>query len=132
VDRGDYAKSWEKVADSFQRTISKEEWVARLEKVRAATGKVISRKVRSITYSPYSRKVRSLKDAAVGMRLEQKFNTSFDGLLAAVETMTCSKQPDGSWRVSGYLIRPAGWRQYRSQLLLVIPFAPAGSVGGFS
>jgi serine/threonine protein kinase len=123
VDSGKYAESWEKAADSFQRSISREEWVARLEKVRRPLGKVISRKVRSITYSPYSRKVRSLKDAAVGMRLEQKFNTSFDGLLAAVETMTCSKQPDGSWRVSGYLIRPAGWRQYRSQLLLVIPFA---------
>jgi len=124
VDRGDYAKSWEKVADSFQRTISKEEWVARLEKVRRPLGKVISRKVRSITYSPYSRKVRSLKDAAVGMRFEQKFNTSFDGLLAAVETMICSKQPDGSWRVSGYLIRPAGFKRFQGRPIRLIFLLP--------
>ncbi|MGA2281434.1 MAG: DUF4019 domain-containing protein [Verrucomicrobiota bacterium] len=108
VDSGNYAKSWELAADSFRRTISKEEWMARLEQVRRPLGKVISRKLSSITYSPYSRKLRSLKDAAVGTRLEQKFNTSFDGLLAAVETSTCAKQPDGSWRIISYLIRPAG------------------------
>jgi serine/threonine protein kinase len=122
VDSGKYAESWELAADSFQRTINKEEWVARLEKVRRPLGKVISRKLRSITYS-YSRKMRSLKDAAVGTRLETKFNTSFDGLLAAVETSTCSKQPDGSWRITGYHIRPAGWRKYQGRLLLVFAFA---------
>jgi hypothetical protein len=105
VDSGKYAESWEKAADSFQRTISKEEWVARLEKVRRPLGKVISRKLRSLKFPC---KLRSLKDAAVGTRVEQKFNTSFDGLLAAMETSTCSKQPDGSWRITGYLIRPAG------------------------
>ena len=116
VDSGKYAESWELAADSFRRAISKEEWVARLEKIRRPLGKVISRKLSSITYSQ-SRKMRSLKDAAVGTRLEQKFNTSFDGLRAAVETSTCSMQPDGSWRMTGYHIRPAGWRIYRGWLL---------------
>jgi len=105
VDSGKYAESWEMAADSFQRTISKEEWVGRLEKVRRPLGKVISRKLRSLKFPC---KLRSLKDAAVGTRVEQKFNTTFDGLPAAVETSTCSKQPDGSWRITGYLIRPAG------------------------
>ena len=122
VDSGKYAESWETAAACFQNNISKEEWVAQLEKVRRPLGKVISRKLRSITYS-YSRKMRSLKDAAVGTRLETKFNTSFDGLLAAVETSTCSKQPDGSWRITGYHIRPAGWRKYQGRLLLVFAFA---------
>ena len=109
VDSGNYAKSWEMAADSFQRTISKEEWVARLEKVRRPLGKVISRKSRSIKLS---RKLRSLKNAAIWMHMEEKFNTSFDGLLAAVETMTGSKQPDGSWRMTGYHIRLAGFKQF--------------------
>jgi serine/threonine protein kinase len=119
VDSGKYAESWELAADSFQRTINKEEWVARLEKVRRPLGKVISRKLRSLKL----KFPRSLKDAAVGTRLEEKFNTSFDGLLAAVETVTGSKQPDGSWRITGYHIRPAGWRKYQGRLLLVFAFA---------
>ena len=87
VDSGNYAKSWEMAADSFQCAISKEEWVARLEKVRRPLGKVISRKSRSIKLS---HKLRSLKNAAIWTHMEEKFNTSFDGLLAAVETVTGS------------------------------------------
>jgi hypothetical protein len=94
VDGGDYVRSWETSAASFQSTISKEEWVARLEKVRRPLGKVISRKLRS------------LKHTASGTRQEVEFDTSFDGLPAAAETVTFAVTPNDEWKVIGYLIRP--------------------------
>ena len=127
VDGGKYAESWERAAHSFQRAISREEWVARLEKVRRPLGKVISRKLRSLKIP------RSLKDAAVGTRLEQRFNTSFDGLPAAVETVTCSRQPDGSWRTAGYHIRTAGCDRSRfSRAAIVVRWVARGlALAGF-
>jgi len=111
VDSGKYAESWELAADSFQRTISKEEWVARLEKVRQPLGNVLSRKMSSTKLS------------AGGTRFEVRFTTSFDRLPKAVETVTFALQPNKEREVIGYLIRPAGWRKYRGQLLHVFPFA---------
>ena len=128
VDSGEYAESWEKAADSFQCAISKEEWMTRLEKVRRPLGKVISRQLRSITFS---RRLRSLENAPIGTRFEQKFNTSFDGLSAAVETSTFSKQPDGSWRITGYLIRPAGFKRFHGwpiRLMFLLPLLALAAI----
>jgi uncharacterized protein (TIGR03067 family) len=105
VDSGDYARSWETAAASFQSAISKEDWVARLERVRRPLGKVISRKLRS------------LKDGVAGKRQVLEFNTSFDGMLAAVETVTFALQPNGERRAIGYLIRPEGYGKEKSEVL---------------
>jgi hypothetical protein len=40
-----------------------------------------------------------------------KFATSFDGLLAATETVTFARQAGGEWRAIGYLVRPAGFQE---------------------
>jgi serine/threonine protein kinase len=118
VDSGNYARSWE--TGVACGSISKEEWVAQLEKVRRPLGKVISRKASSVKSS---RRMRSMKNAAVGTRLEVKYDTSFDGLLAAVETVTSSKQPDGRWRITGYHIRPAGYGEKKPAWWLTSPLA---------
>ena len=99
VDSGKYAESWEMAAASFQSTTSKEEWMARLEKVRRPLGKVISRQLRSV------------KHTTAGKRQEVRFDTSFEGLLAAVETVTFAAQPNSEWKAIGYLIRPADARE---------------------
>jgi len=96
IDGGNYAQSWETAAAHFQHTISKEEWVGQMEKVRRPLGKVLSRKLSSTKF------------AAFGRHLEAKFATSFDGLLAATETVTFAVQPNGEWKAIGYRIRPAG------------------------
>ena len=95
VDSGNYAQSWAAAAAYFQRSISKEEWMGRLKKVRWPLGKVLSRKSSSTKFT------------AAGTRLVAKYETSFDGLLAAVETVTLIFQPNGEWKAIGYLIRPA-------------------------
>jgi capsular polysaccharide biosynthesis protein len=85
VDGGNYAQSWETAAAYFQRASTKDEWVGRLEKIRRPLDKVLSRKLSST------------KHTAAGTHLETKFATSFDGLLAAVETVTspCSRTASG-------------------------------------
>jgi hypothetical protein len=82
MDGGNYAQSWETAAGYFQRSITKEEWVGRLEKVRHPLGAVISRKLSST------------KLTVAGTRFIAKFNTSFDGLLAAVETVMYVQQSE--------------------------------------
>ena len=95
MDEGDYAQSWEVAAPHFQRTISKDDWIARLEKIRRPLGEVLSRKIVSV------------ENTVVGMRYVTKCATSFDGLLAATETATYAKQPNREWKPIGYEIREA-------------------------
>ncbi len=94
MDRGEFAESWEAAAPYFQRSITKEEWIGRLQKVRHPLGPVLSRKLASSKFT------------IAGTRFEAKHETSFDGLLAAVETVTFARQSCGEWLAIGYLIQP--------------------------
>jgi tRNA A-37 threonylcarbamoyl transferase component Bud32 len=96
MDRGEYAQSWDTAAPSFQRSITREEWVEKLVKIRRPLGEVLSRKRDS------------MNPVALGTRWEGKFKTSFDGLPDAAETVTYGRQASGEWKPVGYLIRPAG------------------------
>jgi len=104
MDHGDYARSWEAAAPYFQRATAQEEWISRGEKIRRPLGKVLSRKLTVARFS------------ALGTRLEMRFATAFDGLLAATETVTFAKQAGGEWQPIGYLIRPAGYERWRGTL----------------
>ncbi|HEV2437814.1 MAG TPA: protein kinase [Verrucomicrobiae bacterium] len=104
VDGGNYARSWETAAASFQRTNSREEWVRRLEKVRRPLGKVLSRKLSGTETISFSTR----------WGAKFTFDTSFDGLLAAKETVTSVMLRNGEWQALGYLIRPAGHRHKQS------------------
>jgi len=96
MDGGNYAQSWETAAAYFQRAMRKDEWIGKSEKIRRPYGKVLSRKLCSA------------KRTAAGTRFEAKYDASFDGLLAAVETVTFGLQQNGEWKAVGYFIRPAG------------------------
>jgi tRNA A-37 threonylcarbamoyl transferase component Bud32 len=96
MDGGNYAQCWETAAAYFQRALRKDEWIGKSEKFRRPLGKVLSRKLSSA------------KRTAAGTRFQAKYEASFDGLLAAVETVTFGLQQNGEWKAIGYLIRPAG------------------------
>lgn len=96
MDQGEYGQSWEAAAPYFQRRVSKAEWVSKLEQTREPLGEILSRKILSVT------------PTVVGSRYEAKYESSFEGLRAATETVTFAKQPNGEWRAIGYLVRPAG------------------------
>jgi hypothetical protein len=95
LDGGNYAQSWETAY--FLCTVSKEEWVSQLKQVRRPLGNV------------RSRKLLSTKVIAAKRRFEATFTfaTSFDGLPAAMETVSCAVQPNLKWKAFGYLVRPA-------------------------
>jgi hypothetical protein len=115
MDNGDFAKSWETAAPYFQRSLTQDEWVSRLRKVRHPLGPVLSRKFESGQF----------KNS--GMWFEAKYISSFDGLLAATETVTFAKQSNGEWLAIGYLIRPKSipektvtvpdWKKLRQTIL---------------
>ena len=96
MDNGDYARSWETAAPYFQRAMAKDAWGRQLQKVRHPLGKVLSRQLTATKFT------------AAETRFEAKYETAFDGLLAATETVTFAKQASGDWLAIGYLILPAG------------------------
>ena len=110
MDNGEYARGWDTAAPYFQAVMAKDEWIARLQKVRYPLWKVISRQFRSSRFT------------IPGTWLEVKFDTSFDGLPAATEIVTFAKQSGGEWQAIGYLILPAGgnegWERLKADAYL--------------
>jgi DNA-binding GntR family transcriptional regulator len=99
ADAGDYAASWDQAATSFQAAIAKPTWSEALQAVRAPLGAVKSRQLRSADFK------RALPGAPDGEFVVVQFQTAFENKAAAVETVTPMKDKDGTWRVSGYIIK---------------------------
>jgi len=99
VDNGEYGQSWEDASNLFQQAITKEAWITTIKGVRPPLGKVESRKLESAAYAT------QLPGAPDGEYVVIQFNTVFENKANAVETITPMKDPDGSWKVSGYYIK---------------------------
>lgn len=101
VDEGDYAGSWDEAAAFFQAQVPKQKWEGMLNQVRAPLGKTQSRKLKDAKYTA------ELPNAPKGEYVVIRYDASFENAASTVETVTPMKQEDGSWRVSGYFVRPA-------------------------
>ena len=99
VDSGEYSKSWSQAAELFKNAITEEQWGRSLSGVRKSLGEVVSRTKTSAQYAT------SLPGAPDGEYVVIQFETSFTNKESAVETVTPMKDPDGTWRVSGYYIK---------------------------
>jgi hypothetical protein len=103
IDAGDYAKSWTDASAAFKKAVTSTQWVAAAGAVRDPLGKVLSRKQVSILYQ---------EQMPIGTRMIKgpfviaQFESSFENLKAALETVTFQKDADGTWRASGYYIKP--------------------------
>jgi hypothetical protein len=99
VDAGHYGDSYDAAASLFKKSLTKEQWIEAVGKARGPLGKLDSRRLLG------AKRMTELPNAPKGeyevMQYEAKFA---DG--TAVETITPMKDSDGSWRVSGYYIRP--------------------------
>ena len=102
VDEGKYGESWDEAAAFFKKQLPKQKWEGMLNQVRAPLGKTQSRKLKGAKYTT------ELPNAPKGEYVLIQYETSFETADSTVETITPMKQEDGSWRVSGYLIRPTG------------------------
>ncbi len=99
VDAGRYGESWDAAAVLFRRALSREQWEAALQKVRAPLGKVVSRKFRGAQF------MSEIPGGPAGESVVIQYDTEFAHRAGAVETITPMKDGDGVWRVSGYYIK---------------------------
>ena len=99
VDAGRYGASWEQAAPMFQEAMPKIQWETTVDAARAPLGIVISRKVRLMNYT------RTLPNAPEGEYVVILFDTRFENRPLSTEIVTPMKDRDGSWKVSGYIIR---------------------------
>ena len=99
VDSGNYGESWDASSEFFKHSITKEDWISTLERIRPPFGDVISREVSSKKYET------SLPGAPDGEYVVIIYKTQFKNKEKAYETITPMKDTDGEWRVSGYFIK---------------------------
>ncbi len=101
-DAGDYAKTWKDAAPSFQKAVTPDQWTAAATSVRTPLGKLTSRKLASslLQESP------GTASLPKGTFVIAQFDSSFENLKSALETVTFEHQPDGTWRAAGYYIKP--------------------------
>ena len=99
VDTGGYGRSWADAADLFRRAVDQPTWQKQLDAVRAPLGQLVSRQTKSRKYT------KTVPGAPDGDYVITTFETRFEKKQHAIETVTPMKDPDGSWRVSGYFIR---------------------------
>jgi serine/threonine protein kinase len=94
VDGGQYAESWQRASESFHAMVTQDDWVDKVEGARKPLGKLLSRKVE--------------KAEPNGSYFVAKFDSSFEALKAASETVTFILETNGQWRAVVYLIVPRG------------------------
>ncbi|HYX21192.1 MAG TPA: DUF4019 domain-containing protein [Thermoanaerobaculia bacterium] len=99
VDAGQYGESWDAAASLFRSALSRDQWRAALDRVRRPLGRVSSRKLLGAKFAT------ELPNAPKGEYVVIRFATDFEHETGAVETITPTKERDGTWRVSGYFVK---------------------------
>ena len=92
MDNGQYAESWRQASDGFRALMTQDDWMDKGESIRKPLGKLLFRKLE--------------KTEPNGPYFVAKFDSSFEALKAATETVTFALEADGRWRAAGYLILP--------------------------
>jgi len=99
TDRGDGAKSWNNAGRQFRNAITAERWAQSLRKVRSPLGMTSQR---AVLATQFHKSIPGLPDGEYAIVV---FRTTFARKMDTRETMTLEHEPDGAWRVIGYLIR---------------------------
>ena len=92
MDNGKYAESWQQASTGFRALVTQDEWVNKGENIRKPLGKLLFRKMEATEPN--------------GPYFVAKFDSSFEGLKAASETVTFAMESNGQWRAAAYLILP--------------------------
>jgi hypothetical protein len=100
VDRQRYRESWDSAAAVFRSAISKTKWDQAVQQARGPFEPFGERKLQSATYTT------SLPHAPPGQYVVLQYEAQTAGKRTVIETVTPMKESDGTWRVSGYYIRP--------------------------
>jgi Protein of unknown function (DUF4019) len=101
VDGAKYNQSWQEAASFFQSKVSKEDWERALQQVRAPLGAAGARTLLGALYQT------DVPNAPKGEYVILQYKTEMAGRGPVIETITPMLDKDGTWRVSGYFIKPA-------------------------
>jgi hypothetical protein len=102
VDSGKYGESWDQAAPSFKAAVSRAEWIKKVAAARRPLGTLRSR---NLTKSSL---IKDPPNSAPGDYVGILYQSSFQNLSSAVETVVPILDKDGKWRVSGYIVKKAG------------------------
>jgi hypothetical protein len=101
TDSAKYAESWEEASTNLKAAVTKDKWIGMLQSVRSPLGSLNSRKLNSAKFAKNPPK------APEGEYVILTFDTSFENLPSAIETISTFLDQDGKWHVAGYFIKPA-------------------------
>jgi hypothetical protein len=99
IDTQKYSASWDAAASLFRSRVTKEQWQAAVQNARGPFGQLKSRTLKSATSAT------TLPGAPDGEYVVFQFDASFEHKSAAVETVTATREMDGTWHVGGYFIK---------------------------
>jgi hypothetical protein len=99
TDRGDAAQSWKNAGKQFHDAITVERWAESLQRVRLPLGALSQR---AQIGTQFHKNIPGAPDGEYAIVL---FRTTFAKKLNSRETVTLEHEPDGAWRVIGYLIQ---------------------------
>ncbi len=100
VDGGKYAQSWDEASQYLKSSITKDKWAEDLSKARASLGSLKSRKLASAQYK------KGLPNKPTAEYVVAVYNSAFQSMPSAAETVFLMRDQDGKWRVAGYLVKP--------------------------
>ncbi len=101
LDAGKYDQCWKQTSPSFQSSIRKDKWESQLGHSRHLLGKIRARKLLNAVYT------NQLPGAEDGEYVVVTFISGFERLGSGIETVIPQLQPDGSWKISGYGVKPS-------------------------
>jgi hypothetical protein len=102
VDAGKYEDSWNRAHSLFKAQVTKEQWVAGATDLVSRLGALKSRKLKEAVAT------RSLPGAPDGDYTVFTYDSSYENLPAATDKLVTATDKDGTWRVTGYFVQPAG------------------------
>jgi hypothetical protein len=95
IDAGNYRQSWGEVAQYLKQKITRAQWVAQLQQVRAPLGAVKSRKLASVQLRD------NLRGLPAGQYAAVRYTTAFAKTPPAAEVVALMLE-NGQWRVVAY------------------------------
>jgi hypothetical protein len=99
VDRGDYEGAWKAAGARFRQGSDLRRWVQSVTRVRGTRGKVLRRTTFRTGFT------HSFRGAPPGDYALVQFRASYANEGDAGEQVTLEHEPDGRWRVVGYLVQ---------------------------
>jgi hypothetical protein len=103
IDQDQYGQSWQEASPSFQKAITSDQWEAALNSARRPLGKCIDRTLASALRQT---EVQSSTGTLKGDFVVAQFDSSFENLKYAVETVCFEKDADATWKAAGYFVKP--------------------------